>query len=51
MSFDAYYISMVSESYKGNHKLKGLYRGLLSNRKAKISGEYSSNIFVLRAFK
>ena len=51
MSFDAYYISMVSESYKGDHKLKGLYRGLLSNRKAKISGEYSSNIFVLRAFK
>ena len=48
MSFDAYYISMVSESYKGDHKLKGLYRGFLSNRKAKISGEYSSNIFVMK---
>jgi len=48
MHFDAYYISMISESYKGNPKLKGLYRGFLSNRKAKKSGEYSSNIFVMK---
>ena len=48
MRFDAYYISMISESYKGNHKLKGLYRGFLSNRQAKTSGEYSSNIFVMK---
>jgi len=51
MPFDAYYISMVSESYKRNHKVKGFYRGWKSNRKAKMSGEYSSNIFVLKTSK
>jgi 2-polyprenyl-3-methyl-5-hydroxy-6-metoxy-1,4-benzoquinol methylase len=51
MRFDAYYISMISESYKGNHKLKGVYRGWKSNRKAKKTGEYSSNIFVMEAYK
>ncbi|AFU68716.1 SAM-dependent methyltransferase, AdoMet_MTases superfamily [Psychroflexus torquis ATCC 700755] len=51
MFFDAYYISMISESYKGNHKLKGLYRGWESNQQAKKSGEYSSNIFVMKTSK
>ncbi|WP_245539736.1 class I SAM-dependent methyltransferase [Psychroflexus tropicus] len=48
MPFDAYYISMISESYKGNPKVLGLWRGWLSNLKAKSTKEYSSNMFILR---
>lgn len=48
MPFDAFYISMVSESYKGNLKLKGLWHGLVSNLKAIRSKEYSSNLFILQ---
>ena len=48
MPFDAFYISMVSEGYKGNSKILGLWRGLVSNLKAMNSKEYSSNMFILR---
>lgn len=48
MPFDAFYISMVSESYKGQSKLRGLWIGLISNLKAKKSKEYSSNLFLLQ---
>ncbi|WP_245686462.1 class I SAM-dependent methyltransferase [Psychroflexus sediminis] len=48
MPFDAFYISMVSETYKGNSKLKGLWRGLVSNMKAIQTKEFSSNLFILQ---
>ena len=50
MPFDAYYISLLSEKYKGkkNHFLKAFYIGLLSNWKAKRSGEYSSLLYVIK---
>jgi 2-polyprenyl-3-methyl-5-hydroxy-6-metoxy-1,4-benzoquinol methylase len=48
MPFDAYYISMISEGYKGNSKILGLWKGLLSNLKAINSKEYSSNMFLLK---
>ncbi|MBZ9626925.1 class I SAM-dependent methyltransferase [Psychroflexus sp. CAK1W] len=48
MPFDAFYISMVSESYKGNSKVKGLWRGLISNLEAIHTKEYSSNLFLLQ---
>jgi len=47
--WDAYYISYMSEKYK-NHTLpllKGALRGLISNSKARKSGEWSSLIYVL----
>ena len=46
--FDALYISMVSESYKGQFKWKGVYRGLISNLVARNTKEYSSNVFIYR---
>ena len=47
--WDAYYISYMSEKYK-NHTLpllKGAWRGLLSNSKARKSGEWSGLVYVL----
>lgn len=47
--WDAYYISYMSEKYL-NHSLpllKGAYRGLLSNKKANSSGEWSSLVYIL----
>ena len=47
--WDAYYISYISEKYK-NHTLpllKGAVRGLMSNCKARKSGEWSSLVYVL----
>jgi 2-polyprenyl-3-methyl-5-hydroxy-6-metoxy-1,4-benzoquinol methylase len=53
MKFDAYYVSLLSEKYKGNKTnwFKALYSGLRSNLKAKSSGEYSSLIYVLKNTK
>lgn len=51
--WDAYYISYMSEKYK-NHSLpllKGAWRGLLSNSKARKSGEWSSLVYVLERQK
>ena len=47
--WDAYYISYMSEKYK-NHSLplvKGTIRGLMSNCKARQTGEWSSLVYVL----
>lgn len=47
--WDAYYISYMSEKYK-NHSLplvKGTIRGLMSNWKARQTGEWSSLVYVL----
>ena len=46
--WDAYYISFMSEQYK-HHKfplVQGAFRGLLSNCKARCSGEWSSMVYV-----
>ena len=46
--WDAYYISYMSEQYK-HHKfplIKGAYRGLVSNCKARRSGEWSSMVYI-----
>lgn len=46
--WDAYYISFMSEQYK-HHKfplVKGAFRGVLSNCKARCSGEWSSMVYV-----
>lgn len=47
--WDAYYISYMSEKYKshGFPLIKGAWRGLMSNRKARKSGEWSSLVYVL----
>ncbi|MBL6446085.1 class I SAM-dependent methyltransferase [Fulvivirga sp. 29W222] len=51
MSLDAYYVSLLSESYKGTGILKYIkapYRGFISNMKAKSNNlNYSSLIYIL----
>ena len=50
MTFDAYYVSLLSEKYKSGfmNPLKAFWIGWKSNRKAKRSKEYSSHIYVLK---
>jgi ubiquinone/menaquinone biosynthesis C-methylase UbiE len=49
MKYDAYYISMISERYKGGNIISGFWRGFISNRKAKKQkNTYSSQIYVLK---
>lgn len=50
MKFDSYYVSMLSEKYKGNSAtlLRGLKTGMKSNRAANKTTEFSSNIYILR---
>jgi SAM-dependent methyltransferase len=49
MKYDAYYISMLSEKYKGGNMLKGFWRGFISNLKAKkIANTFSSQIYILK---
>lgn len=50
MKLDSYYVSLLSEKYKGSKLLsypKGFLTGLRSNLKAKRSGEWSSLIYVI----
>jgi len=49
MKFDAFYVSMLSEKYAGSSLsfLKGAFRGLISNLKAK-NGFYSSQIYLFQ---
>lgn len=47
MKFDSYYVSMLSEKYKGGSMLKALRIGFLSNSKAK-EGLSSSQIYIFR---
>ena len=51
MKLDAFYVSMLSEKYKGGNSaiantIRGFYNGIISNRKAKRTGEYSSIIYI-----
>lgn len=53
LPWDAYYISYMSEQYE-HHSLpliKGLYRGCISNCRARKSGEWSSLIYVFEKQK
>jgi 2-polyprenyl-3-methyl-5-hydroxy-6-metoxy-1,4-benzoquinol methylase len=45
MRYDSYYVSMLSEKYKKRFSLFGVFRGLISNLKAKKYG-YSSQVYV-----
>ncbi|MDR0725028.1 MAG: methyltransferase domain-containing protein [Prevotellaceae bacterium] len=51
MKFDAYYVSIMSEELKGRGKisalLHGLWRGYLSNRRARKTNDYSSLIYAI----
>lgn len=53
MKFDAFYVSLLSESYKTGKKnfIKAFCVGLRSNSKAKRTSEYSSLIYVLENIK
>jgi 2-polyprenyl-3-methyl-5-hydroxy-6-metoxy-1,4-benzoquinol methylase len=50
MKFDAYYVSLLSEKYKSKKMkpINALYRGFISNWKAKSTSEYSSLIYILK---
>jgi ubiquinone/menaquinone biosynthesis C-methylase UbiE len=51
MKFDAFYVSLLSEQYKGVGILKfikAFYHGLKSNFKASKTGEYSSLIYIVK---
>lgn len=47
MKFDSYYVSMLSEKYKGGSLLKAMRIGFLSNSKA-TEGKSSSQIYIFR---
>lgn len=53
MVFDAFYVSLLSERYKGNFMkmVPAFFIGLRSNSKAKRSGEYSSLVYVIKNSK
>lgn len=47
MPFDAYYIAMLSEKYRGKNSFRGIVIGALSNFYARISGyPFSSQIYI-----
>jgi SAM-dependent methyltransferase len=48
MKFDSFYVSMLSEKYKGGSLIGALYHGLRSNIQASRSGEYSSLVYIFR---
>ncbi len=50
MKLDSYYVSLLSEKYRHGRSrpLHAFWTGWRSNLKAKVSGEYSSLIFVLK---
>lgn len=50
MVFDAFYVSLLSEKYKSGfmNPIKAFWIGILSNLKAKRSGEYSSLIYIIK---
>ena len=50
MKLDSFYVSLLSEKYKGNSLafLKAFYIGLLSNFKAQKNGQYSSLIYTIK---
>lgn len=50
MTFDSYYVSLLSEKYKNGfmNPIKAFWIGWQSNRRAKRSGEYSSLIYIIK---
>lgn len=50
MYFDSYYVSLLSEKYKTGtlNPLKAFWIGTVSNIKAKLNGEYSSLIYIIK---
>ena len=49
MKFDSYYVSMLSEKYKGKGNILNAIRiGFESNQKAKKTNQYSSLIYIFR---
>lgn len=50
MKFDSFYVSMLSEKYKTGsvNYLRALYRGLVSNLKARSAKDYSSVVYVFK---
>lgn len=48
LKWDAYYISMLGEKYRGSSLsfVKGIIQGFKSNRAARKSGEYSSMVYI-----
>lgn len=48
LRWDAYYISFMSEQYKIHQfpLIRGIYRGIISNHKARRTGEWSSRVYV-----
>ena len=53
MPFDAYYVSLLSERYKGGRSrpFHAFYRGFVSNLKAKRNMQYSSLLYVIKKAK
>lgn len=53
LSFDAFYVSLLSEKYKSGwmNPFKATAVGLFSNVKAMFSGEYSSLIYIIKTHK
>lgn len=52
MKYDAFYVSLKSEEYKGNNVLSAIYNGIIngffSNYHARKNNEYSSLIYVFK---
>lgn len=50
LRWDAYYISFLSEKYLGHGMplVRGLFKGMKSNRLARVSGNYSSMVYILK---
>ncbi|MFN4811199.1 MAG: class I SAM-dependent methyltransferase [Bacteroidota bacterium] len=49
MKLDAFYVSMLSEKYKGGNMLSGVWHGLRSNiQAARKKGTYSSQIYIIK---
>jgi 2-polyprenyl-3-methyl-5-hydroxy-6-metoxy-1,4-benzoquinol methylase len=48
MYFDAIYISMLSEKYKGGSSIKGIINGLISNIKGFVNNNTSSKVYILK---
>ena len=52
MKFDSYYISMISEKYKGGNIISGFWNGFRSNIAANSkNNKYSSQIYVIKHVK
>lgn len=53
MIFDSYYVSLLSEKYKGGKMnfIKATWNGFKSNKRASSTGEYSSLIYILKKSK